>query len=99
MPCHRERSDPMPHPRYTSDEIVEQGQTLYDQQIREKVEPQHNGKFLVLDIETGEYEVDRDSRAAFDRADAKRPGAPFYILRVGYPTAVRLGGHSLLGRR
>jgi hypothetical protein len=89
----------MTHPRYTRDEIVERGQALYDQQIREKVEPQHNGKFLVLDIETGEYEVDMDSRAAFDRADAKRPGAPFYILRVGYPTAVRLGGHSLLERR
>jgi hypothetical protein len=89
----------MAHPRYSSDEIIEQGQALYDQQIRDKVEPQHNGKFLVLDIETGEYEVDADSRAAFDRAAAKRPGAPFYILRVGYPTAVRLGGHSLLGRR
>lgn len=88
----------MAQPRYTRDEIVERGQALYDQQIRGKVEPEHNGKFLVLDIETGDYEVDTDSRAAFDRADAKRPGAPFYILRVGYPTAVRLGGHSLLGR-
>ena len=80
----------MAHPRYSSDEIVERGLALYDQQIREKVEPQHNGKFLVLDIETGEYEVDMDSRAAFDRADAKRPGAPFYLLRVGFPTAITL---------
>jgi hypothetical protein len=84
----------MSHPRYSNDEIVERGQELYDRQIRPRVEPQQNGKFLVLDIETGAYEVDADSRAAFDRADAKRPGAPLYILRVGYPTAVRLGGHT-----
>jgi hypothetical protein len=89
----------MARPRYTRDDIVERGQALYDQQIRAIVEPEHNGKFLVLDIETGGYELDMDSRAAFDRAEAKRPGAPFYILRVGYPTAVRLGGGSLLGLR
>jgi hypothetical protein len=82
----------MAHPRYSSDEIIEQGQALYDQQIRDKVEPQHNGKFLVLDIETGEYEIDADSVAAIDRATAKHPDPALYLLRVGFPTAVTLGG-------
>jgi hypothetical protein len=81
----------MPHPRFSSDEIVERGQALYDQQIREKVEPQQNGKFLVLDIETGEFEIDPDSVAALERATAKHPDAPLYLLRVGFPTAVTLG--------
>jgi hypothetical protein len=81
----------MAHPRYSSDEIVERGQALYDQQIRDKVEPQHNGKFLVLDIETGEYEVDADSLAALERATAKHPDPALYLLRVGFPTAVTLG--------
>ena len=53
----------MSHPRYSNDEIVERGQELYDRQIRPHVEPQQNGKFLALDIETGAYEVDADSRA------------------------------------
>jgi hypothetical protein len=82
----------MAHPRYSSDEIVERGQALYDQQIREKVEPQHNGQFLVLDIETGEYEVDADSVAALERATAKHQGPALYLVRVGFPTAVKLGG-------
>ena len=82
----------MAHPRYSSDEIVERGQALYDQQIREKVEPQHNGKFLVLDIETGEFEIDADSVAAVERATAKHPDPALYLLRVGFPTAVKLGG-------
>jgi hypothetical protein len=86
----------MPHPRYSSDEIVQRGQALYDQQIRPKVEPEHNGKFLVLDIETGDYEIDADSYAAYERAAARRPDAPFYLLRVGFPTAVKFGGRSLV---
>ena len=81
----------MPHPRYTSDEIAQRGQVLYDQQIRSKVEPGNKGKFLVLDIETGEYEMDTDELAALKRAKAKNPDAALYILRVCYPTAYKLG--------
>ena len=81
----------MAHPRFSSDEIVGRGQALYDQQIRPKVEPAYNGKFLVLDIETGDYEIDADSYTAYERAAARRPGAPFYLLRIGFPTAVTLG--------
>jgi hypothetical protein len=81
----------MAHPRYSSDEIVERGQALYDQRIREQVEPRYTGKFLVLDIETGEFEIDADSVAALERATAKHPDPALYLLRVGFPTAVSLG--------
>jgi hypothetical protein len=81
-------------PRYTTDEIVARGEALYNQQIRPQVEQEHYGKFLVLDIETGDYEIDRDSYAAYERAAARRPDGPFYLLRVGFPTAVTLGTES-----
>jgi hypothetical protein len=60
--------------------------------IRAEVEPQHTGKFVVVDIETGEYEVDQSDLVATKRALAKRPDAVLYGLRIGYPTAYRLGG-------
>ncbi len=82
----------MSHPRYTSEEIVERGEALYNQQIRDEVETGNEGKFLVLDIETGAYEVDEDELAAVQRAKAKNPDAVLYILRIGYATAYRLGG-------
>jgi hypothetical protein len=85
----------MPHPRYSSAEIVQRGQVLYDQQIRAHVEASDPGKFLVLDIETGDYEIDADDVAALQRAKAKHPDAALYILRVGTPTAYRLGGQRL----
>ncbi|MBI3246934.1 MAG: hypothetical protein HYZ50_10565 [Deltaproteobacteria bacterium] len=82
----------MPHPRYSSHEIAERRQTLYEQQLRSQVEPGNIGKFLVIDIETGEYEIDQDELAALKRAKAKRPDAPRYLLRIGHHGAYRLGG-------
>jgi hypothetical protein len=85
----------MPHPRYSTDEIVERGQELYDRSIRENVEAKARGKFLALDIETGEYEIDADERAALKRALAKHPDAALYLLRIGSPTAYRLGRRAV----
>ena len=81
----------MPHPRYSSAEIAKRGQVLYDQQVRGKVESNHKGEYLVLDIETGEYEMDLSELAALKRAKAKHPDAALYILRVGYSSAHRIG--------
>ncbi len=50
----------MPHPRFSSEEIAEKGQALYDRGIRDKLGPGDRGKYLVLDIETGHYEMDTD---------------------------------------
>ena len=82
----------MPDARHISAQIVELGEDFYAQNLRDQLEPQHNGEFLALDVETGEYELDEDKLAAIDRARSKRYDAPLYILRVGYPTAVKLGG-------
>ena len=57
----------MGHPRYTSEEIAARGKAIYDEKIRAKVEPQHTGKFLIIDIETGDYEMDEDEFAASRR--------------------------------
>ncbi len=86
----------MPHPRYSSAEIVERGQALYDRKVEQKLVDADRGKMLVLDIETGEYELDRDEMAALMRARQKRPDAPFYVVRVGHPTAFRLGKKALI---
>ncbi len=85
----------MSHPRYTSEEIVERGEALYNQQIRAEVETGNEGKFLVLDIETGAYEMDEDELAAAQRAKANNPNAVLYIMRIGYATAYRLGGQAV----
>jgi predicted aspartyl protease len=58
----------MGHPRYSKDEIVRRGKEWYEREIRAKVEEGNKGKILVIDIETGEYEMDDDHLAANQRA-------------------------------
>ena len=82
----------MPYAHYTAEEVAARGEAMYEQRIRAHVEAAHKGKFVVVDIETGDYEVDADDLAATKRALAKRPDAVLYGLRIGYTTAYRLGG-------
>ena len=82
----------MGHPRFTKEEIVRRGRELYERQIRGLVEPGNKGKIIVIDIETGEYEVDEDQLAAAHRALEKRPGAALFGTRIGYPTLGKIGG-------
>jgi hypothetical protein len=85
----------MAHPHYSSIEIAQRGQALYEREIRGSLAASDHGKFLVLDIETGEYELDTDELAAVKRARAKHPNGAFYVLRVGHPAAYRLGLKTL----
>ncbi len=81
----------MPYRQYTPKEVAQRGEVLYEQQIRARVESKHLGQFVVIDIETGDYEIDADDLLATKRALAKRPKAVLYGLRIGSPAAYRLG--------
>ena len=66
---------------------------MYESRIRAYVAEQINrGKPLIIDIETGEYELSDDSLGASMRLLAKQPGAALYGMRVGYPAFVKAGG-------
>ena len=81
----------MRHPRYTAEEIAARGKAIYEGQIRDQVEPQDVGKFLILDIETGDYEIDQDEFSASRRGHAKHPDSAFFGLRVGYQSSGTIG--------
>ena len=82
----------MPYAKYSPEEVEFRGEEIYEQQIRRKVEAGNKGKFVVIDIETGEYEMDGDELAAIQRAKAKRPRGIRFVKRVGYASAHRIGG-------
>lgn len=77
---------------YSREEIVRRGREVYERDIREEIEPHYDGDFVVVDITTGSWEVDEDDVKASDRALEKNPDAVLYFMRVGRPTAYRIGG-------
>lgn len=83
----------MPHTRISNAEIDQRGQDLYEQQIRQHVETKENiGKQIVIDIETGDYEIDEDGLKASRRLMAKHSDAALYGLRIGYDAVYAIGG-------
>ena len=84
----------MPHLTMSREEFVRRGKDYYDRFLRDKLEPEHKGEFLMLNIDTGEYEMDRNERLAFERARTRWPAGVLCILRVGYRAAHHVGFRS-----
>jgi hypothetical protein len=74
-------------------EIATRGREIYEQRLRKQVAPDNAGKYLVIDVETGEDEIDKDGEAASLRARNKRPDGVRYGMRIGH----RARGHRRQG--
>ena len=81
----------MSHATTDHQELARRGRAYYDQFLRAKLEPEHKGKFLALEVETGDYELGDSHLEALDKAEAKHPNSVFCILRIGPRTAGRIG--------
>lgn len=76
------------------DTIVDRGKALYQQSLRQELEHGYYGQYLVINVDTGEYEVDQDRLAASTRAGHRFPGAPRFAMRIGYPTIGTIGART-----
>jgi hypothetical protein len=72
-------------------EISRRGKEIYERSIRREVEPDHDGCFVAVDVESGAYALADDELEAFDRAREKAPEGVFFLIRVGHPVAHRIG--------
>ena len=77
-----------------NNEIVRKARKIYEGQLRSVLEPEHIGKFLIIDVKSGDYEVDTNDIAASKRAHIKHPDGEFFGMRVGYRTSGTLGAWS-----
>lgn len=75
------------------EQVAQLAKNLYDTKIRQQVESENNiGKMVIIDIETGNYEVHEDGLIAAHILKDKNPNARLFGLRIGYNVAVSLGG-------
>jgi hypothetical protein len=80
-------------PRYSKEEFARRGNEIYDRDILPKLKPEDNGKLIAIDIETGDYELDRDLLMASDRLAVRHPDAQIWVRRVGSSYVYRFGGY------
>jgi hypothetical protein len=68
-------------------DLGQRAKALYEGEIRDNLSPIDQGKYLVIDVETGEYEIDADEVAVSMRAYRKNPeGRERYCVRLGHET-------------
>ncbi len=86
----------MSHPKYSREEIIKLGATLYNDRIRSCTTPADEGKFLAIDIVSGVAEIEPSELTALKQIRNKNPEAIVYLLRIGDSCAYKLGGHRPL---
>lgn len=82
---------PTAGPRYSKEEFARRGDAIYDRDVQPVVTKSDKGKFVAIDIETGQYEIDADEMAACDRLEARVRNAQIWLTRVGLGYARRFG--------
>ena len=76
------------------DTVASRGKELYLTKIRGLTRGTAKGDFVVIDVKSGDFEVDSDDVAATMRLMNRRPNAITWAERVGFPAAYNLRGGS-----
>ena len=82
---------PTTKPSRTLDELAVLGAEIFDRQVRPALRPEDDGKFVAIDVESGDYEIDEDDYTAVARMRLRKPAADIWLMRAGFPTTYRIG--------
>ena len=77
--------------RYSKEEFARRGNEIYESQVRLQVEEGNHGKIVAIDIETGAFELAKDTLTASDQLFERYPDAQIWCVRIGYKGVHRFG--------
>lgn len=77
--------------RYSKEEFAQRGREFYEAQVRSQVEVGNHGKIVAIDIETGAFELGKDSLSASDRLLEHYPNAQIWFVRIAHRAVHRIG--------
>lgn len=80
----------MPTTKHTLDELAALGGEIFERQVKPALRPEDHGKFVAIDVESGEYEIDEDDYTAVTRLRSRKPAADIWLMRAGYPAAYQI---------
>ena len=75
--------------RYSREDVARLGDEIYEREVLPRLAPQDQGKFVLIDVITAAYELDRDEVAASDRLLARHPDAQVWMRQAGSQYARR----------
>lgn len=76
------------------EKVITHGRRVYDEQLKSRLEPEHNGKFVAVEPESGRYFLGGTDAEALVAAHEAMPENHFYVKRIGHAITHRLGGYG-----
>ncbi len=84
--------------RCCKEELARRGDALVESKVRPRLTSADQDKSVAIDMETGEYELDKNEMQAAERLRKRLPDPPIWLGHVTSSYLHRLGGHGLLGQ-
>ena len=72
-------------------EIAKRGQGVLEA-VSQELEKTHFGRFIAIEVDSGEYFIGDTALEATRKAQARYPGKIFFLGRIGYRTAYTFKG-------
>ena len=83
----------MAQPKLGPEERAAFAEMIYREQIRPTLTEADIGKLVVIDVNSGEYEIDENDAEASHRLHERQPDAFGYCIRAGYSAVYFFGGY------
>ena len=77
--------------RDNQDSVADAARTLYAEQLRELLEPEHNDEFVAIEPISGEYFLGQTLSQAIGAARSKYSDRLAHAMRVGHKATVHFG--------
>ena len=81
--------------RYSTEELAQRGQALYNDHIKQQIETENEGRIVAIDIETGAFEIADNVLPATNRLFEKYPNAQPWVIRIGHRAVYHFGAGGL----
>lgn len=71
--------------------IAQQGNAIYQERYKQKLESEHQGKFVAIDIIGGVAYLGEFAEDAIQKGREEAPYGVFHLIRIGHPGVFRIG--------
>lgn len=78
----------------TPEQVAARGEKLYQEKLKAILEPENNGKFVAIEVISGEYFVGDTILGAVELSHKKFPNRLLHTIKIGYEGVYKLGRFS-----
>jgi hypothetical protein len=81
-------------PLLTPKQVAQKGEQIYQEKLKPILEPKENGKFVTIEVNSGEYFLGDSLLEALQQARQKYPDRLFHTIKVGAEGVFKMGTYG-----